>query len=442
MSEIKPSWPKIFLFYFFLIIFTLILLIIVLEVFAVIMVYYKGVYLDEINPDYYDRLADLDPAYYGDSQVAYSFHKSYGWLHIPGSKFFYRGFHYPRAEFRIPFQTNHLGFRSGRDYKGDDSAKIRIAIIGDSFVQALQVREEHSFPKVLESYFRKKGLDTFVYNFGISSTGTAHQYRIFEQEVLPIRPHLVVLAFFHNDLIDNCPAYSHEEVYLFPSYERYANGEIRVKDFDAYMSWPLVIHYDGSAAPLTLPKYLVPVIRSLSVLKKKMPLLFLKCAHAFLVDKYVAKTDYDPEFDVYRMEYPRVLQNAVKITFQLIRQIKEKCNKRNIGFMIVMIPSREQVIPGLWEQYLYQRRRILNPEWFDTGKPYRLLAEFLQREGIPYLDLSELFSKESNIDSFYYSYDMHFNRKGHDKAGQAIAAFIENELLQDESTFNHPPFLR
>ena len=103
--------------------------------------------------------------------------------------------------------TNAEGF-TGRDYplKTDN---YRIAIMGDSAVEAYGVPDSSRFPYVTESlvYSKTHGkLKVEVMGFGVSGWGTVHEYGAIRKYVLKYKPNEIWLMFLAtNDTGDNTP---------------------------------------------------------------------------------------------------------------------------------------------------------------------------------------------------------------------------------------------
>lgn len=97
------------------------------------------------------------------------------------------------------FTFNSFGFRDV-EWTPARRKPHRVAVLGDSFVEALQVDLDQTFPKLVETALP----DTEVMNFGISGQGQVEELLTYRTYVRPFRPDLVVLAFFPgNDFIDN-----------------------------------------------------------------------------------------------------------------------------------------------------------------------------------------------------------------------------------------------
>lgn len=97
------------------------------------------------------------------------------------------------------FTFNSFGFRDV-EWTKRKKRRYRIAVLGDSFVEGLQVDLHQTFPKLLE----KLVPNAEFMNFGISGQGQVEQLLTYRTYVRPFRPDLVILAFFPgNDCIDN-----------------------------------------------------------------------------------------------------------------------------------------------------------------------------------------------------------------------------------------------
>jgi hypothetical protein len=117
-----------------------------------------------------------------------------------------------RIHFRTPsgdntVTTNADGF-TGRDYPVQKS-NYRIAIMGDSAVEAYGVPDTSRFTYVTEAlvYSKSAGkLKVDFMGFGVSGWGTVHQYGALRKYVLKYRPDEVWLMFLAtNDTGDNTP---------------------------------------------------------------------------------------------------------------------------------------------------------------------------------------------------------------------------------------------
>ncbi len=101
--------------------------------------------------------------------------------------------------------TNNWGFHDR--HRDPETTGYRILVLGDSFVEGLQVEVERLFTAQLERKLRQQGWDVEVVNAGLGSIGTAHEYLIW-RSFFRGRIHVDhILLFFcnGNDLPNNHP---------------------------------------------------------------------------------------------------------------------------------------------------------------------------------------------------------------------------------------------
>lgn len=421
---------KVVFFYISLVLVLSFLLLGVCEVFARYMVYRKGIYLKQIDPDYYHLLKEKDPASRFE-QIPYVFDKTYGWRLTPNNFGIYRGGKYPKAEFRNEININSWGYRSSKNYDIKSGQK-RIAIMGDSFVEAFQVSESNSFPKIIEKILNDKAHDVSVYNFGISATGTIHQYVILQKDIIKIDPDIVILSFFLNDLINNSPYYYTRDYtlkFLVPDYDM-TDGEIQIRDFG---NMSLIRNYDIIARNYNfkITRGTLDILNILRFLSEKFKSsIFIKYLQHFVDKRFIPQDDYDHAYDVYRKRYPKALEESLDATIQLIEAMNDYCRKHNIYFFVVFLPAREQVNTDLWTEYIKKREHFLNLNDFDLNRPNNILVEELKERGVPYIDLMPYFMNLENKNRLYYEHDGHPNNLGHRKIAGVISRFLVDNIFE------------
>ena len=126
------------------------------------------------------------------------------------------GIYKPNAEVRhtngLDFwtesRTNILGFVDRQPIGLERAAaSCHIAMLGDSYVEALQVPVADKFQVRLEELAAKelRHLDITTSAFGISGTGQVNQLAYYDEFARYLRPALLVLVFVNNDFMDNAP---------------------------------------------------------------------------------------------------------------------------------------------------------------------------------------------------------------------------------------------
>ncbi len=147
-----------------------------------------------------------------------------GWSFNPGASFQWQG------EGERPFiLVNKDGLRDREHTKEKPPKTYRIAVLGDSFAEALQVPMEKTFWWKMRKQLNKKcsalgDRKVEVINFGVQGYGTAQELMTLRHKVWEYSPDLVILAFFPgNDLINNSKKL---EFYKRRPFFVYKNGEL------------------------------------------------------------------------------------------------------------------------------------------------------------------------------------------------------------------------
>jgi hypothetical protein len=105
-------------------------------------------------------------------------------------------------------RINHDGFR-GPDYPlVKPPGLVRVAVLGDSYVEAMQVAEDQTFTAVVGRDLAKcpalSGKRVEALNFGVDGYGTAQELAMLQRKVWAYAPDFVVLAIFlGNDIRNN-----------------------------------------------------------------------------------------------------------------------------------------------------------------------------------------------------------------------------------------------
>ncbi|MCZ6783236.1 MAG: SGNH/GDSL hydrolase family protein, partial [Proteobacteria bacterium] len=121
-------------------------------------------------------------------------HPTRGWALTPGARALVEN-----AEFTVEVAINSRGLRDVEHAPEPADGQRRIAVLGDSFMEANQVALEKTFARALD-----RALDgTEVINLGVGGYGSAQQWLALREEGLGYRPDLVLVAFYYNDVRNN-----------------------------------------------------------------------------------------------------------------------------------------------------------------------------------------------------------------------------------------------
>ena len=127
--------------------------------------------------------------------------QDFGWFHIPGREGWQA-----TQEYRVRISINEQGLRDSEHAYAKPAGVYRILLLGDSFIEALQVPLQDTVGKRLEAVLneRSSGEQRYeVINGGVSRFGTDNELLFYQCEGNRYQPDLVVLMFYHNDVTDN-----------------------------------------------------------------------------------------------------------------------------------------------------------------------------------------------------------------------------------------------
>ena len=124
-----------------------------------------------------------------------------GWSMRPGARGWFT------KEGRAYAEVNPAGFRDREHPLAKPAGAYRIAVLGDSVVEAMQVDLKAAFWWQLQDKLRScpalRGRGVEALAFGVSGYGTAQQALLLETTAMRYRPDLVLLAFAPNDVRNN-----------------------------------------------------------------------------------------------------------------------------------------------------------------------------------------------------------------------------------------------
>ncbi len=120
-----------------------------------------------------------------------------GWRFTPGRAYWY----HRENDHPITGRINQLGWRDRDRSRAKPDGSYRVAVIGDSSVEAFQVERDSTFAALVED---RLGIE--VLNFGRSGMTQTEEWLLLQNEVAGYSPDLVVLFFVPvNDVSEVAP---------------------------------------------------------------------------------------------------------------------------------------------------------------------------------------------------------------------------------------------
>lgn len=351
-----------------------------------------------------------------------------GTAHLPGFRGWYKG------ETTAWIEINSAGFRDIEHAKEKPAGTYRIAVLGDSYAEALQVEIKDTFwwimGEALGGCPALEGKEVEVLNFGVGGYGTAQELMALRHKAWDYSPDMIVLAFLTgNDVMNNVPDF---DPYALTPYFKYdGNGELY-----SDMSFRDTRSYKMKKRPafLMLQKIINSsyLLQSVNNMRKKNK---QRRSPAPAVSPDSGSGLVKPGHNVFEMIYfepeLEVWQRAWKVTEGIIEIMWKEISGKDTGFLLVTLTNPVQVKPrseGRQPQALkYNEKDLFYPE--------RRINALSRRLGFPSLNLAPYFQRyadENNVLLHGSDGIGHWNEKGHRLAGRRIAEEV-CEILNQEN---------
>ena len=332
-------------------------------------------------------------------------------------------------------QVNSEGLRDREHTKAKPPNTLRVAVLGDSFTEAIQVPVEQTFWSKLE---RKLGncqavkgrKNVEVINFGVQGYGTAQELIMLRKKVWDYSPDIVILAFFiGNDVINNSPKLEYDRYRPFFAYD--ASGNL-VPDMSFRNLAPIDRNEKAVSFVDRMPSWLVNNSRILQVIKK--------------VDLDRKKGELSEDFtnlSTQNLKEPQdaAWQEAWRVTEGLIVTMRNEVVQKNADFLVVTIGDPIQVRPEPEKRKSFMIKNNIQ----DLFYAERRLEKLGAREGFRVLNLSEQF--QGYTDKYqvcahgfenYVPCGGHWNELGHRLASILINRNLCQNLQQSQVPKKQP----
>ena len=332
-----------------------------------------------------------------------------------------------RLDFWVESRTNSLGFLD-REPIGVEraAASCHVAVIGDSFVEALQVPIADKLHVRLEELAARDlpHLDVTTSAFGVSATGQVNQLAYYDEFARHFRPALVVLVFVPNDFKDNSPILAGLHRGIDPDRlrnvfaARGADGAIMLRPPHPQVSRLVERRPRASAADslagvsffakwldakmdAVLGRHPPELIAGAELLSRRSP------RHAALLDGWRPTTRehiHEPFFAATQENLPAVHKDALDFTAFALDQFKERADRDGAALAILSTHAM----------------RTLGDLGFDR------LAALAEPRGIPVIDQhGHMLRQGADWRDAEWAHDEHWNVAGHQWAAEVLLEWLK-----------------
>ena len=328
-------------------------------------------------------------------------------------------------------QINSDGLRDSEHAIEKPDNTIRIAILGDSYAEAIQVPVEQTFWRVVQHELgdcpglAKKQIE--VINFGVSGFGTVQELLTLKHKVWKYSPDIVLLAFLTgNDIRNNLRELQrggNQPYFIYREGKLVLDDSFLDQSKARWMASPLGDWWFASVPKSRVLQLLVKFSAYVDQLKNGSGRIDRKKAQR-LYEQGLDNQIYSPPSDPSWLE-------AWKVTEDLLRLMNAEVIEHDATFILVTLSNGVQVHPDPLERKKYAAS--LGVE--DLLYPDRRLQQFASEESVRFIMLApslKAWAQEHGqcVHGFENAEPCggHWNERGHRLAGTVIAQNICESL--------------
>lgn len=328
------------------------------------------------------------------------------------------------GEAKMYIQINSDGFRDREHAVQKPPDTLRIAVLGDSYVEAMNVPLEKTFSAVLERQLSHCGVigsrRIEVLNFGVSGYGTAQELLTLRERVWKYNPDIILLAFYTgNDFFNN-----YRPLNLFDTdqapYFVYEDQQL-VLDNSFRDSWKFsrayiwFFNFRGNLRNHSrVLQWLAKIIDD-----HKRTLATSNASHttAELGVNDLEELIYSPPTDP-------GMKEAWHVTEGLLLLMRDEVHSHGAELWMATLANRSQVNPDPKQRQAFMKRLGIHTPFY----PDQRLQEFAQQAGIPTITLAPAMSSFAEAHHMFlngghnFLGEGHWNEDGHELAGELISS--------------------
>ena len=302
--------------------------------------------------------------------------------------------------------ANSLGFNDKEYPKKKPAGVIRIVGLGDSFNWAGGY-ENNYWTKTEMDLQKSLGKNKVeILNQGTSQIGPAYLLKLLKQESINFDPDVVILSIFvGNDFIESDSAIFRKVRFGYP-----------------------------------LDIYLTKVNDIFDPIRNSYLWFFCSNNMLCLKDTWLKKQEGKSGLKIGSISRSKFLEierrrldvctelfyesNWWRTTKKRLLEFKDFLSKKNILFLVVILPDEYQVEDSLQNE-IFVRFQDIKKNQYNFDLPQKMLETYLKSININFLDLLPVFiDKTESGEELYTLSDTHFNNAGNELAAKLVSQFL------------------
>ena len=315
-----------------------------------------------------------------------------------------------------------------------------IVAIGDSQTYGESALAKYSWPSILQKLTGKE-----IYNMGLGGYGPAEYFYLMENKAMLLKPKLIIAGFYlGNDLSDTYAA-----VYSIPYWQDFRNPKFIIQEDTSV---------DTHRAPVEIkipPRepfrktlktrvyFLANWLAGNSVLYRVITASYLgdRIRQNTMIamgeeivmltnDEYGIHTGFTPERRLQALDLDKPdVREGLRLALGFFNSMNEYATKHGIGFLVVIIPTKESVYGDFIEgNHVLQDSEIIDRLLKNEREVSTMAQAYFKENRISYLDfLVPLRNAAKNEQLYPNNYSGHFNGNGNRVIAEYIKRYLDNQ---------------
>jgi hypothetical protein len=306
---------------------------------------------------------------------------------------------------------------TSRGYLTEDVLKnkkegVRILGLGDSFSIILREKKQN-YNDILQQKFNARGKrNVEIVNAGMEAMGPGYYWHVLNKFGDLFKPDLVLVGFFIGNDFEQADFSVYIGNYIIEPKDLWK----RYSKYDQFSHWRLY----------RLLKNKYTRYRDAQMKKEEV-----KTQPAQQVGTFSQATFLEVEKErswIFHKDKRKLLNRYWRECSEIILKMKDWCDRRQIPFVIAILPEQFQVDQKL-RQAVFAKYHQIAAENLDLTYPDKLIVNFCRTHGIHCLDMLAQFQEEGKTRQLYILRDSHLNAAGNRLAADLIFAYLERNQL-------------
>jgi len=334
-------------------------------------------------------VAELAVRLFAPQPIGLSHQDRYGLaLHYPGITHFL-------PQYRHEVSFNSVGMRDREHTFEKQAGTFRILLMGDSFMEALQVPADSMLATLMErDLTRATGRPVEVINAGVSGWGEGDQLRYLTRYAVAYHPDLVVVAMtLHNDISDN----------LRRQWYSLKDGAL----------------VDLNPPPMSWFHFKVLEWKALLATHFQVVQLWRRVRQGHEIDQYRQALD-SHVVELFTVPSPPDLAAGWQLTDRLLAAIRDTSNAMGSRMAVVLLPLKYQLADTTFASFV--KHAAIPPDRMGIYQPQTVVRRMADSLHVPVVDLLPAFRQwtAARKAPLYLDWDGHWNDAGHRLAADVV----------------------